>query len=120
MKEKLKALFHNKTFRIITICVAALLLLLIVWRVFFGKSEKTSSGYQPTDLEVRLSQILSGIEGVGQTTVMISEEDGMPVSAIIVFDGADGILTRMRVIEAAANALNIPPTEVLVYPSEKI
>ena len=48
---------------------------------------------------------------------MVSEKDGVPVSAIIVFDGADGFLTRMRVIEAAANALNIPPTDVLVYPS---
>lgn len=120
MKEGLKKLFQNKTFRIVLICVAALLLLFAVWKVFFGgggKAKATSGGYTPTDLETRLSQILSEIEGVGQTTVMIGEENGVPVSAIVVFKGEDGILTRMRVIEATANALSIPPTDVLVYPS---
>lgn len=103
----------------ILICVGALLLLFAVWKVFFGSggTKQTSGNYTPTELERRLSQILSEIDGVGQTTVMIGEEDGVPVSAIIVFDGADGILTRMRVIEAASNALNIPPKDVLVYPS---
>ncbi|MDE6059393.1 MAG: hypothetical protein K2G44_05055 [Clostridia bacterium] len=118
MKERLQKLFHNRTFRIVLICVAALLLLLAVWRIFFpSKAQSTSGSYKPTELESRLSQILSEIDGVGQTTVMIGEENGVPVSAIIVFDGADAILTRMRVIEAAANALGIPQTDVLVYPS---
>lgn len=119
MKETLKKILQNKTLRVISICVAALLLLFAVWRVFFkGSAEETAGGYVPTELESRLSKILSGIEGVGETTVMIGEENGVPVSAIVVFNGADAILTRMRVIEATANALNIPPTEVLVYPSE--
>ena len=119
MKENLKKIFQNKTFRVILIFVAALLLLFAVWKVFFGgeSGTQTSGKYNQTELEIRLSKILSEIDGVGQTTVMVSEKDGVPVSAIIVFDGADGFLTRMRVIEAAANALNIPPTDVLVYPS---
>lgn len=101
------------------ICVAALLLLFAVWKVFFGgnSSKAASGGYKPTELETRLSQILSEIEGAGQTTVMVGEENGVPVSAIVVFKGEDGILVRMRLIEATANALSIPPTDVLVYPS---
>ena len=120
MKEGLKKLFQNKAFRVCFICIVALLLLVAVWKVFFSSGkEKTASGsYQPTELESRLSQILSEIDGVGQTTVMIGEENGAPVSAIVVFKGEDGILTRMRIIEAAASALNISPNEVLVYPSE--
>lgn len=118
MKENLKKILQNRTFRVILICAVALLLLFAVWKVFFSGEKQTASGtYQPTELERRLSMILSEIDGVGQTTVMIGEENGVPVSAIIVFNGADAILTRMRVIEATANALNIPPTEVLVYPS---
>ena len=121
MKESLQKLFRNKTFRMVAVCVAALLLLLAVWLVFFareGDTKETAGGYQSTALEEKLSLLLAQIEGVGDTTVMIAEEDGVPMSAIVVIKGDDGFLTRMRVIEVTASALNISPTDVLVYPSE--
>ena len=48
---------------------------------------------------------------------MIGEENGEAVSAIVVFDGKDEFLTRIRVIEVAANALGIDPNRVQVYPA---
>ncbi len=118
-KTNLKELLRNKTVRIVLICLAALLLLIAVWRVFFVKDQKTYSvnGYVPTELELRLSALLSQIDGVGQTTVMIGEEKGSPVNAVVIFSGADGFVTRMRVIEVTANALAIDPNRVLVYPA---
>ena len=120
-KTNLKELLRNKTVRIVLICLAALLLLIAVWRVFFVKDQKTYSvnGYVPTELELRLSALLSQIEGVGQMTVMIGEEKGSPVNAVVIFSGADGFVTRMRVIEVTANALAIDPNRVLVYPEKK-
>ena len=50
-------------------------------------------------------------------TVMIGEEKGSPVNAVVIFSGADGFVTRMRVIEVTANALAIDPNRVLVYPA---
>ena len=104
----LNELKKNKTFRIIAILVAALLLLLAVWAVFFKKG--SSGTYAPTEAEARLSILLNEIEGVQKTTVMITERDGLPVSA-------DGILIRSRLIEASAKALSLNARDILVYPA---
>ena len=118
-KADLKQFFRNKTVRIVLICLVAFLLLIAVWRVFFTSTSSVGAGnvYQPTDRETRISVLLSRIEGVDGATVMITEEDGTPVGAVIVFEGAGGFVTRMRVIEATATALAIPPEKVLVYPA---
>lgn len=111
----LKELKKNKTFRIVAILVAALLLLLVVWAVFFQGG--SSGAYAPTEAEARLSILLNEIEGVEKTTVMITERDGMPVSAVVVFEGEDGILIRSRLIEASAKALSLNARDILVYPA---
>lgn len=113
----IKKLFGGRTARIILVCVAALVLLLAVWKVFFGGKTENES-YRPTEQEERLCLILSRIEGVKGATVMISENGGAAVGAVIVFEGADSILTRMRVLEVTSNALNIGKEYILVYPAE--
>lgn len=117
-RESIKKLFANKTARTILLLLIALLLVFAVYRVFFGGSSKSASEYKETELEERLSTILSKIDGVGDTSVMVSEEEGKAVSAVIVFRGADSILTRMRVIDAASGALGIQKENILVYPAE--
>ena len=117
-RESIKNFFSNKTARTVFILLIALLLVFAVYRVFFKGKEKSTASYEATELEERLSQILSKIDGVGDTSVMVSEEDGKAVSAVIVFRGADSILTRMRVIDAASGALGIDKENILVYPAE--
>lgn len=116
MAEGLKKLLRSRTTRIFLLCLAALLLLLAVWKVFFQTSP---SSYTPTEREARLCELLSGVEGIGNTTAMITEEDGVPVSAVVIFEGADSILTRMRVIDITAAALNLDRTKVQIYPAAK-
>ena len=99
------------------ICLVALVLLLAVWKVFFPSESKTAST-SATEQEYRLSLILSQIEGVKEVSVMIGEEAGGATSAIVVFSGADGLLTRMRLVEATAAALNIERANVHVYPKQ--
>lgn len=94
---------------------AALLLLLVAWTAF----GKKSGGYEPTELEARLSRILSEVEGVKNATAMVAEEDGRAVSAVIVFEGADSILTRSRVLDAASALLRLDKKYVQVYPAER-
>ncbi len=105
MKAELKKLFSNKAVRAATIGGLALLLLVAVWAVFFGSEKKSASAYQPTEAESRLCTVLERIEGA-------------PVSAVVVFEGADSLLTRMRVAEVTAAALNIARGNVQVYPSK--
>ena len=117
-RENIKNFWANKTVRTVIILLIALLLVFAVYRVFFKSEKKSSSTYEATELEERLSMILSKIDGVGNATVMVSEEDGRAVSAVIVFRGADSILTRIRVIDAVAGALGIGKENILVYPAE--
>ncbi len=116
---KIKDLFKNRTVRIVAICIAALLLLFAAYRVFVGSGRsKKDDGYTPTEREERLLVLINGIGGVESAKAMITEEDGVPVGVVIVFEGEDGFLTRMRLMEVAAAALNIERSAVVVYAAE--
>lgn len=100
---------------------ACLLLLLLVYLVFFSGEKKTGveAGYTPTEREARLARLLEEVEGVGSVTAMITEQGGEAVGAIVVFCGADSILTRMRVLDITAAALHCSKQNVQVYPAVK-
>ena len=118
-ENPVKKLFANKTVRIIALCLIALLLLLAVWAVFFRKDAAVETGaYRPTEQESRLSLLLAEIEGIDRATVMIGEEDGEPKSVVVVFEGDDSFITRMRIMEVASSALRIERGQVLVYPAQ--
>ena len=112
-KDAVKDFFANKTVRIVLLCVAALLLLFAVWKVFFAADVDKTNGYAATEEEARLSTLLEKIDGVGEATVMVNRsDDGTKV--VVVFDGTDGILTRLRITEVVSSAMNIPASSVLV------
>lgn len=108
------ALFKNKTFRLVLIGLAALLLLVLVWAVFFPKKSEDVSA---TEREVRLKALLEELNGVEEATVMITEREGEPVAAVILFEGEDGILIRTRMMEIAARALSLRTQDICVYPA---
>lgn len=112
---KVKELLRNKTARLVLLGAAALLLLLIVYFVFF---RQPTTSYTATEQEKRLSILLGEIEGVKSATVMITERDGSPVSAVVLFEGEDGILVRTRLMEVAASALSLKTRDILVYPAD--
>lgn len=113
MAGDFKKLLRSRTARIFLLCLVALLLLLAVRQVFFPKEDGQ------TELEARLCAILADVEGVKGARAMITEENGAPVSAVVVFEGADSILARMRVLDITAAALGIDKRNVQVYPAEK-
>lgn len=117
--ERIRKMFSDKRTRLVLVLLGALLLLLLVWKVFFPSAERTGSTYQPTEQERRLAAILSKIDGVESATVMINLQDGSAVGAVVVFEGEDKILTRMRMIDVAASALGIDKNNVLVCPAEQ-
>ena len=109
-----RALFEKRTVRILLFGVAALLLLLAIWRVFFA-GESAVGRYDETEKEARISAMLERVEGIEDASVMIVEEDGRAVSAIVVYSGEDSILSRMRILEIASSALGLPKEKVQVY-----
>ncbi len=116
-REKVKKLFSDKRTRVIIILVAALLLLLLVWKVFFESKQTALSAYQPTETEERLASILEKIDGIDGVSVLVGESDGTAVSAVIVYEGENSILTRIRILDVTANALNLKKENILVYPA---
>lgn len=109
-----KKVLENRTVRIVLFCVLALLLLAAIWRVFFAE-ERGPGGYAETEKEARISAMLERVEGIEDASVMIVEEDGRAVSAIVVYSGEDSILSRMRILEIASSALGLPKEKVQVY-----
>ncbi len=119
IKQTLAAVRENKTARILLLAGAALLLLLTCWLVFGNRQAQDASGYVPTDREARLSALLSEVDGAGEVTVLISEEGNTATGAVVLFDGEDGILVRLRLTQIVARALGIAENRVLVCPSDK-
>ena len=115
MKFDLKKLWENRTARILLVALAGVLLLLLCMAAFSPRKESTA---EQTPTEARLSAILSEVAGAGSVRAMIAEEDGVPVSAVVLFDGEDGILIRLRLTQVTAASLNIAENRVIVCPSE--
>lgn len=119
--KKLGEIWANRTARILIVAAAALLLLLACWLVFGRGEERSASGDAVlTEREQRLSALLSAVEDAGDVRVLVTESEGEAVSAVVLFDGADGILVRLRLTQIAAQALGIAENRVLVCPSREL
>lgn len=117
--KSVRELWANRTFRILAIAAAALILLIACWLVFGHESSSSVSGTFPaTQEEERLAAVLSEVEDAGNVRVLITQEDGAAVGAVVLFDGMDGILVRLRLTQITAKALNIAENRVLVCPSD--
>jgi len=97
---------------------------------YIGTQESSSA----TREEVRLSEILSGIKGVGKTDVFItyrddlqtanvfsssSSQDGPKINGVIVSaEGADNIIIKNDIINAVACVFNISAGNVTVFEKE--
>ena len=103
------------------IIIVVLLIVILIGTVYFiNKGKKTSSGSssasaEKSDTEVKLTGILRNIEGVGNTDVMITENDGQIMGVVIVCEGANNIMTRSNILNAVSTALNIDRKIIAIY-----
>ena len=111
MKKFIEVLKANKNILVI----AAIVLALVVLVVVFNGSGEGEDGAAVSDDEQRLQTILSHMEGVGESRVMISRgEDGID-GVVIVCDGAENIMTRSDILNAVSTALNIDKNIIAIY-----
>ncbi len=111
--SRVREFFQNRTVRIVLVCILALILLLVSYKVFV---KPDSSTYTPTSQEARLSELLEKVEGVEDVSVMITEEDGAAIGAVVLFTGKDGFLLRSKLLEITCTALNLQKNAVSIYP----
>lgn len=113
----IKKFMSSRTVRLVALLILAIALLALVYVLFLGEREE--SGYAPSEKEARVLALVREIGGVSDAKVVVSEEDGRAVGAVILFEGEDGFLTRVRIREVAAAVLKISPSAVLVYVGEQ-
>lgn len=110
--QKCKEFFGQRTVKIVLVLLLGLALLLLAFRVFAPRKE---TSYEETAREERLSALLEKLEGVKSASVMITEEEGRAVGAVVIFEGEDTFLVRIRLAEIAAGALGIEEREIRIY-----
>ena len=104
------------------IIIVVLLIVILIGTVYFinkGKKSSTSNvsavSSQKSETEVKLTGILRNIEGVGNTDVMITENDKEIIGVVIVCEGANNIMTRSNILNAVSTALNIDKKIIAIY-----
>ena len=114
--KKESLLLSGRIKDVIWISIVALILFLACF-VVFGKEENVESvaTTQMSEKEQKISQILQEIDGVGEVSVVVCEEDEEVKSVVVVCEGAKDIRVVMEVREAVATALNTEQKSVKIY-----
>ena len=79
------------------------------------KSPLSQSLCEFPEKEQKISQILHEIDGVGEVSVVVCEEEDEVKSVVVVCEGAKDIRVVMEVREAVATALNTQQKSVKIY-----
>ena len=110
---------NNK--KIIVTVALIIILLIILYFINVGSQTRTAATVytqEKSATEQKLTGILSNIEGVGTTDVMINESQGTITGVVIVSSGADNIMTRNNILNAVSTALNIDKKIIAIYPDQ--
>ena len=116
-ENKKESLFLNgRTKDVLWVSIVALILFLACFLVF-GKEEVVESVamVQMSEKEQKISQILQEIDGVGEVSVVVCEEEDEVKSVVVVCEGAKDLRVVMEVREAVATALNTQQKSVKIY-----
>ena len=103
------------------IIIAVVLLVILVAALYFmnkgtqSPTAATISTQEKSVKEQKLTSILSSIEGVGATDVMINESGDAITGVIIVCEGANNIMTRNNILNAVSTALCIDKKIIAIY-----
>lgn len=104
------------------IIIVVILIIVLIGTIYFmnqstsnkkATSAVTLSGKSET--EIKLSSILTSIDGVGATDVMINEGDEGIMGVVIVCKGANSIVVRNKILNAVSTALNIDKKIIAIY-----
>ena len=106
--EKIKGIKNIKIVALIFIIAISLIIYSSV-----ATSKQTEKTFQNED-ELRLASILSSIDGAGEVETMISKSSGEIVGVLVIADGANNPLVRLRLLQAASSALGVDSDVVSV------
>lgn len=122
-KETLKKLKEEKklvTLILMLLCGAALIALSFVLSPPREEVEPRGAdlAYASTEMESRLSGVLSSIAGAGNVNVMVVQDEEGVRGVLVVADGARELTVRTELMRAAMTALDVPASAVEVFARE--
>lgn len=114
MKKLIEALKANRTLLLILALVFVLIAVVIV---FYGDGENDAdaAAERKSASEIKLEAILSAMDGVGESSVFVTEGDDGIEGVVVVCAGGDNIMTRNDIINAVSTALDIQKNIIAVY-----
>jgi hypothetical protein len=115
MKKLNNLLKANKTILIIIALIVVLIIAVLFIDKYNSTNETSTTSVNQTESERKLESILSAMEGVGQTQILINETDEGIYGVIIVCEGANNIMVRNNILNAVSTALNIEKNIIAIY-----
>ena len=116
MRKVIDYVKKNKKIIIVVLLIA--ILIGTVYIIDKGRSSATSptaTNSAKSETELRLKSILSSIDGVGSTDVMITENEGEITGVVIVCEGANNLMTRSNILNAVSTVLNVDKKIIAIY-----
>lgn len=79
-------------------------------------SSGSGSNAKASDTEARLERVLSEVEGAGEVRAMVLEENGNVRGVLVVAEGADDVMVRLRLQNAVRTLWGMENCEIDVVP----
>ncbi len=94
--------------------ILALVLFYTAWKIF--QEDKQDQGtLSLTENEIKVMRLLQEIDGVGEASVVVCEDEDGVKSVVVVCEGANDLRVALNVREAVAAALNTEQKSIKIY-----
>lgn len=115
-KPKKERILSGRAKDLLIVGVLGLVLFYTAWKIFQDEGTTTSSTeLQLTQSEIKVMRILQEIDGVGEASVVVCEDEDGIKSVVVICEGANNLRVIMDVREAVAAALDADQKVVKIY-----
>lgn len=114
-KNKLSTLFGGRVKEFLIVGVLGIVLFYTAWKIFQEDDAANTAHLQLSASEIKVMRILQEIDGVGEASVVVCENEEEIKSVVVVCEGAKDLRVIMNVREAVAAALDTDQKLVKIY-----
>ena len=113
--EEKRKFFNGKIKDFLLLAGLGLVLMLAAWRMFGDDGKEKSRSVAATERETKVMRLLEEIDGVGEASVIVYEDEEGVKSVVVVCEGANDLRVVMDVREAVSAALGTQQKAVKIY-----
>ena len=115
-KKNTRILFGGRVKDLLIIGALGLVLFYTAWKIFQeDDTPKSAAQLQLSQSEIKVMRILQEIDGVGEASVVVCENEDEIKSVVVICEGANDLRVVMNVREAVAAALDTEQKAIKIY-----